>query len=177
MAIARTWQCGICHGNQERRRFVNDSLSQGKYQTDIEAESKVLGLNVKRETIRKHVNVCIANGIDKLLTPPKLGKQAGPSAVVPTTGVALPDSDDFATLVKARAVAALKAGELRVSTQDGLAAQALLDKREDRRKDRDVFVRVGLMLAGQLSGPPPIAIEGVFEVIEDEDVALLEAGT
>lgn len=164
--MTRIWQCTICHGDQDRRRFVNESLAQGRTQLAIEAESRTLGFPVKVETIRKHQKVCVANGVDKLLIPPKMGKRPADSAV-PMSLAPLPDTDDFATLVRAQAVAQIKAGELKVTTQDGLAAQSLLDKREERRKDREVMVQIGRLLATK-SAPPPMVIEGDYEEVDEQ---------
>lgn len=82
----------------------------------------------------------------------------------------LPDTDDMALLVRAAAVAKIKAGELRISTQDGLAAQALIDKREEKRKDREVIVQIGRLLA-QGAAPPPMVTEGEYTELDINEEA------
>ena len=184
------WSCGICTGDPARRAFVNAELVKNTPHTRIEEMSRTLGLNVKRETIRKHVNVCVVAGIHEIAIGTRTlgGKKsreaidtaelstnslpsASPSLPYPVTS--LPDTDDFATLVKSAAVERLKSGQLRVTTGDGLAAQAILDKRAERQKDRDVFTKIGMLLAGAASKAPPMIMEGEYVEVE---APLLEAG-
>jgi hypothetical protein len=178
--------CGICHGDPRRRVWVNTELAKPKYNLSrMERESRELGMNVKRETIRRHVNVCVANGIHDMpvaMIASKPAPQSNKSTQFkPAPGHSfdsLPENtDDFATLVKHAAVEKLRKGELRISTQDGLAAQALIDKRLEKQKDRDIFARVGAMLAGALSTPPPIVIEGEFIEDSNDSHPLLTDGT
>lgn len=195
--------CGICTGDVARRQFVNTELLKGTPHTTIEKMSRELGFPVKRETIRKHVKVCVPAEVEKAksagsllaqkrwadrdreaavsagtpMPPPPFPSQNYVSPDSQVTPITLPDTDDMALLVRATAVAKLKAGELRVTTQDGLAAQSLIDKREEKQKDREVIVQIGRLLATQ-SGPPPIVVtEGTYEEVDDEaDTRLLSVG-
>jgi hypothetical protein len=164
--------CGICKGNPERRKFVNAELRAGTSQLEIERKSRSLGFPVKRETVRHHLRTCVAQGIeDQPLaaiikmpkgTPGPIGRPP-----IPTDHFTdLPATDDFALLVRDAAIQKLKAGELRIGTQDGLNAQNLLDRREEKKKDRDLLGQLGRLLAGQTSAPPPMIIEGHAEQIE-----------
>lgn len=174
--------CGICNGDEARKAWINAQLVKKVPHTKIEALSRPLGFNVKRETLRRHVNTCVPNAVSeassagrlmaqsrwektpthsKAITLREPGVQARPPAPpppppVPLTG--LPDTDDFATLVRHAAAEKLAAGELRITTQDGLQAQALLDKREEKKKDRELYVSIGRMLGGQ-GGPAPVIID------------------
>lgn len=166
--------CGICTGDPARRAYVNAELVKGTPHIRIEAESRVLGMPVKRETIRRHVNICVAAGVHNLEVPPKVpvpksGRESNKGVI--SSLDSLPEGDDFATLVKSAAVEKLRKGELRISTQDGLAAQALLDRRAEKQRDRDVFTKIGMLLAGAASLPPPIVIEG-----QAKEVLRIEAG-
>lgn len=189
--------CGICKGDPDRRAFVNGELAKHTPHTKIEALSKEVGLNVKRETIRRHVNVCIpaalaetpitraekaaarardwraARAVDRAVV--RQGKKAPPAVIapapVPVALVDMPTTDDFATLVREEARRKLLAGELRVTTQDGLSAQNLLDKREEKKKDRELMAQMGLLLA-RGSEPPPMleattTIEGDYQEISE----------
>ena len=133
--------CGICLGNDDRRRFVERSLVEGVPHTAIEARSRELGFPVKRETIRRHVKVCLTaearakSEAGRMLAAKRWTKkevvkvEADAPPPPTTTAIAppdLPDSDDFAVLVKARAVQMLKSGDLKVSTQDGLNPSAIV---------------------------------------------------
>jgi len=84
---------------------------------------------------------------------------------------------DFATLVRAEAVRRLQNGELKVSTQDGLNAQAMIDRREEKKKTNDILITIGRWLSGQTAPPAPMLeaenpIEGEFEIVEDVTNAL-----
>lgn len=165
--------CTICFGNPERKAFVNAELVAHTPHTTIEQKAKVLGLNVKRETIRRHVKTCIPAAVAQVENAgtllvqhrwanrdkPKQVPVAAPVVVrVPTPLTNLPDSDDMATLVRAAAVEKLKAGELRITTQDGLAAQSLLDRREEKKKDRELITQLGILLSRGSVDPPLIDV-------------------
>jgi hypothetical protein len=174
--------CGICDGDPVRRRFVNEALHAGRSQTAIENESRRRGMPVKRETIRRHLRNCVIPAIDSAPLPLGLKARdqmshkeralipAGPTGRPPTPNdkfLTLPtDTKDFALLVRDAAVEKLRNGELRIGAQDGLNAQNLLDRREEKKKDRDLLGQLGRLLAGQDSPPPPIVIEGHAEQIE-----------
>ena len=82
--------------------------------------------------------------------------------------IPLPDTDDMAVLVRAAAVEKLKAGELRITTQDGLAAQNLLDRREEKKKDRELITQLGVLLSRGSEAPPMLDVtEGEYQVVED----------
>ena len=91
---------------------------------------------------------------------------------------------DFATMVQRRATELLAQGELRVSAQHGLSAQALLDRRAEKQADRDIAINIARLLSwrdahaaitvieGRVVGEGPaeladglLAPEGVFEVV------------
>lgn len=80
----------------------------------------------------------------------------------------------MAVLVRAAAVEKLKAGELKITTQDGLAAQNLLDRREEKKKDRELITQLGVLLS-RGSDPPPMLNVTEGEYVEVEDPPLIEA--
>lgn len=67
---------------------------------------------------------------------------------------------DFATLVQQRAVEALEAGNLRITAQHGLAAQALIDRRIEKAADRDLALNMARLLSGAITMTPQTVIEG-----------------
>lgn len=145
--------CGICLGDPGRRKLIDRQLASGTSPNRIEALAKEAGYPVKRETIAKHHKSCLGAGE----RPPE---EVALAAKASATG----SSTDFAQLVKAEAVRRLEAGELRVRVGDGLAAQALLDRRAEKQKDRELASQIGKLLAGMNSEDqrvisPPILIE------------------
>ena len=94
-----------------------------------------------------------------------LGKHAREHmGVVPRKG-ARPVSGDFLEAVRDNAHEALDAGELAVSLKDGIAAQKALDARLAKNADRDLILKIGLMLTAprpQLMDPEVEAIEGEY---------------
>ena len=196
-----THRCGICHGDENRRIWINTELSKKTPHSRIETLSRQRGFNVKRETIRKHVNICIAAEVERRSSAaselasarwsqkrgagksqgarPEVSPPTSPSEAIegnPETEVKrrevapmpLPDTDDMAVLVRAAAVEKLKAGELRITTQDGLAAQNLLDRREEKKKDRELITQLGVLLSRGSEAPPMLNVtEGEYQVVEE----------
>jgi hypothetical protein len=63
----------------------------------------------------------------------------------------------------------LRAGQLRVTAQHGLTAQALLDRRAEKAADRDLALNMARLLSGAVSMAP-------LSVIETRNVTPLEIG-
>jgi hypothetical protein len=118
---------------------------------DIHLHSQRLGRGIKRETFGKHFAVCLRG-----VTPEVLSQQIVDASKAAQTQAEI----DFATMVQQRAVELLAAGDLRVTTQHGLQAQALLDRRAEKQADRDIAINIARLLSGALSMPPGTVIEG-----------------
>lgn len=131
---------------------INSMLAAGLGLQTIEKRLRGDGFAIKRETIKRHLDRCL---------PPTAVMIPGGSALpaVPADQVRQRRSEgggarDFASLVHDRALDALVDGELRVTTRDGLAAQALLDRREERAKDQAFMLSLARLLSGA-GAPPP----------------------
>jgi len=76
---------------------------------------------------------------------------------------------DLAKLVRDVAMAAVEAGELRPTLQEGLRAQEILDRRVEKSADRDLTLILAQVLGGgQAYGAPLLtdgAVEGEYEVV------------
>lgn len=118
---------------------------------DLQAELRKLGRPIKRTTFGKHFRICL-NGI----TPEVLAQQIA-DASKSATGQA---EVDFAIMVQKRATELLANGELRVTAQHGLTAQALLDRRAEKQADRDIAINVARLLSGAMMMTPMTVIEG-----------------
>jgi hypothetical protein len=128
---------------------------------DIHAETQKLGRGIKRETLGKHFRICL-NGV----TPEILAQE-----IVDVSREAQGQAEvDFAIMVQKRATELLAAGDLRVTAQHGLTAQALLDRRAEKAADRDLSINIARLLSGSLSMTPITVIEGrVVEMPELPD--------
>ncbi len=158
-------RCGICDGDPGRRRAVDQRLAEGKSGNAIERELKALGITVKRETVLRHAANCLGAGTK----PPEIVTLA---AAASASG----SNDDFAALVRAEAVRRLNAGDLKVGVSDGLQAQALLDRRDEKKKDRELVVTIGRLLAGGGNQVPLTIIDMTGEEIEEAEPLLVGPG-
>jgi hypothetical protein len=98
-----------------------------------------------------------------------------PSSVVP-----LPEGDedpkhanakDVASLVVTKAMEGIEDGSLRVTTAHGLQAQGMLDRREERKKDRELSVQLARLLSGSMRVPAHLVIDGTARDVTDEEVS------
>jgi hypothetical protein len=162
-------KCVICE-DPVRRDFVANLHLRGYSFMRIEelSRSDPDVPSMKRETIAKHLDVCVGAPRDLSPTEKRSVQRS------------LDRQDDVASLVQQEVIAKLKAGEARVTVQHGLQAQALLDRREERAKDRELAINLARIL--HISPPPPHlisarpVIEGDYERVEDDDLALLAEG-
>jgi hypothetical protein len=121
---------------------------------DIHLATQQMGRGFKRETLGKHFRICLGG------VPPVVDTQA----VADASKEAQTQSQlDFAAMVQRRATEMLAAGELRVTAQHGLTAQALLDRRAEKQADRDLAVNMARLLSGSIIMTP-------YEVVEARDV-------
>lgn len=143
-------------------RLVDSLISSGTTDKDIVATLKAAGLRVTAGSVSLHRATCRGGSLAKARFA---ASQRGPK--------------DFAALVRDEAARLLEEGDLEVSTHDGLVAQAMLDKREEKSADRRLAINIARMLAGS-PVPPSVIIEGVVRDVDEEydpdELALLGGG-
>jgi hypothetical protein len=132
---------------------------------DIHLASQKLGRGIKRETFGKHFAVCLGG-----VKPEVLAQEIADASKAAQTVAEV----DFATMVQRRATELLAAGDLRVTTQHGLSAQALLDRRAEKQADRDIAINIARLLSGAMTMAPMRVIEG--RVVPDDDPLELTDG-
>jgi hypothetical protein len=140
-------RCVIC-ADPKKRDFVARRQLEGHSANAMEGLSRASGLPIKRETISKHLKVCLA--MPEGVTPKQVADVADrtkPPAYAP--------AEDVATLVQREVIAKLQDGTARVTVQHGLQAQQLIDRRAERAKDRELAVTLARLLH---SGMPPMAM-------------------
>lgn len=125
---------------------INAMLAAGLGLQTIEKKLPAEGFAIKRETIKRHLELCLppsavvvsAGEAVRVVSPEEVRQRRSESG----------DARDFASLVHDRALKALERSELAVTTKDGLAAQAIIDRREERSKDRDFALNLAILLSG-----------------------------
>ena len=156
-------RCPVC--KSPHRAQIHALKLSGMRLADIHVETQKLGRGIKRETLGKHFRICLDG------KPPMMDAQTiADSSKAAQTQVEV----DFATMVQKRAVDMLKAGNLPVTTQHGLQAQALLDRRAEKQADRDLMLNMARLLSGAIVMTPQTVIEG--RVIDVTPVAELPDG-
>ena len=99
-----------------------------------------------------------------------------PSLPIP---VALPESEgspkeqkslDVASVVAQKAMEGLVDGSLRVTTQHGLQAQQMLDRREERRKDRELSIQLARVLSGAVKVPAHLIIDSTAKDVTPREL-------
>jgi hypothetical protein len=149
-------RCPVC--KSEHRAQIEALLATKMPMADIHAETQRLGRGIKRETIGKHLAICL-NGI----RPP-----VDANGVVEASKAAQSQAEvDFATMVQKRATELLQSGDLRVTAQHGLTAQALIDRRAEKAADRDLALNMARLLSGSMTMAPITVIDSrAVEVLE-----------
>jgi SRSO17 transposase len=131
---------------------VDAFLAAGRKANAIEQEMRKIGVPTKQETILKHLRVCLNN--------------QRPDGRILTDAVVGRSKYDFATSVRDEAQRLLDAGQLKIRSSDGLWAQSLLDKREEKKADRDFLTNLALLLTG--TPAPPEIIVGEWSSVDTD---------
>jgi len=138
-------QCSICT-NDKKNEWVARRHLEGYSANAMEEMARAQGHPMKRETISKHLKVCLGSDA-------KPAEVKAVAEVVQKSGpISETENEDVAVLVQREVVRKLKAGEGRVTVQHGLQAQQLLDRRAERAKDRELAITLARLLH---SGAPP----------------------
>lgn len=132
-------------------------IASGSSLNFIEKFSREKGHPIKRETVKAHMERCLAG------TPEQVDRDLDKITVKIAKGAPKAEiARDFAVAVQKKALHELKEGTLRVTTKDGLVAQQLLDKREERAKDRAFVLDLARLISGAGAPPPDEYIDGEY---------------
>lgn len=151
--IPTTGSCSLCRGPYAEE--VAGLIAAGERPSAIERIFRASGRSLKAETVSRHVARHIEHKAPVVAKP-----RAGPATVRQKL---VRGSADFAALVQAAAVDALQDGDLRVTTKDGLAAAAILDRRAEKSEDRKFMLNLAQLLSGGGIRPPEQLAEGAIE--------------
>ena len=156
--------CGLCTGDRERRLAVDRSLAMGKGPKRIEHELRGGGLwPISIPLIAKHREHYMGAVTDK-----------GQREVLRRLAGSYTPVTDLALLVRDEARARIEDGELEVTVSHGLAAQAMLDRREEKQQERELALGLARLLSGSGASAPARVIDGSSERLGSGD--LTDAG-
>lgn len=158
----RRERCSLCTGPFAAE--VDALITQGATAKEIELEFRESGRSLKQETVRRHIVRHVEPAQPGAIA--RLARKAVAQQV--TAQVA---SSDFAQLVHAKAAEALEDGLIRVTTRDGLAAAAILDRRAEKAEDRKFMLNLAQLLSGGGVRAPEELIEGDFVEVENKLLA------
>lgn len=131
--------------------MVNEMIAVGLTPYMIEKTLKEKGHPVKEETVKRHTTKCLTD--IPVHHPTEIEKVAANRAGTANGG---PPKEirDLAKIVQQKAIEGLENGTLSVTVKDGLAATALLDKRDARMEDQKFMLGLARLLSGAgHSGP------------------------
>lgn len=153
------YSCKVCD-DKVARRVVDEELGKGMSAAAVAKLMTLRGFSVGAPTVADH-------------------RKHAPMASVPAA--AAQTKKDLAILVRDKTFDAVENGEISITdkewrnVQPGLAAQKLLDQRENKRDDHKTAIALAMILSGASSGGPPahlldagdedMMIDGEYEVI------------
>lgn len=126
--------------------MINEMIALGMSMLSIERATKEKGHSIKAETVKRHVVRCL-NGQTPKPNPVGVAKVANNRAGTANGGPSQ-EVRDLARMVQQKAIEGLELGTLQVTVKDGLAATALLDKRDARMEDQKFIIGLARLLSG-----------------------------
>jgi hypothetical protein len=148
----RRGRCVICRADYKPQ--VHALRASGMTYEAMEEALGAMGHPHKRQTISLHFSGCLLGVVPML-------DQTTAQQIVDLAGSAKSQAEiDFASMVQKRAIALMAQGNLKVTTKDGLQAQALLDRRLEKQADRELSLNMARLLSGSIAMVPTTVIEG-----------------
>lgn len=126
--------------------MVNEMLAVGMSSNAIEKTLREKGHAIKDTTVTRHKRQCL-NGERPKHNPVGVAKVAANRAGS-ANGGPTQEIRDLAKMVQQKAIDGLETGALKVTVKDGLAATALLDKRDARLEDQKFIIGLARLLSG-----------------------------
>lgn len=148
-------KCGICEGDQDRRVSIDRLIAAGRSSTSVERSLKGL-YPVKGETVTKHRRhwLGVLPTADRDVYA-RIAKDQGPSV-------------DLAQLVVDEVRSSIEDGVLKPRIGDGLAAQRIVDHREERQQDRQMAIEMARLLSGGGRAAPRAIIDVTHERLPEQ---------
>lgn len=148
--------CSLCHG--PLGPMINEMLALGMSLRQIEKASREKKRPVKSETVGRHLHQCL-NDVRPEVNPTAVVQATVAKAKPGTSPKEARVARDLAKVVQEKAVEGILTGQLKVTVKDGLAATAILDKRDARQEDRRFLVGLARLLSGAGNPAPDGLVE------------------
>jgi hypothetical protein len=147
--------CAICDGDGGRKVAIDRLLAQGESARRIARRMEDLDWPTSHDAVNEHRR----HWLNTLPTDDEdvMRKVTGNPG---RNGTAKPD---VATLVRDEVARLLDDGELTPTIAHGLTAQAMIDRREERKQDRELMVGMARMLSGGGQSAPKQLIDADYE--------------
>ena len=154
-------RCGICEGDQDRRVAIDRLIAAGRASNGVERSLRGL-YAVKAETVTKHrrhwLGVLPTADADVYR---RIAQDQGPRA-------------DLASLIVDEVRESIEDGVLKPGIGAGLAAQRIIDHREERQQDRQLAIEMAKLLSGGSKAVPRAIIDVTHERLPEQIVPLAD---
>jgi hypothetical protein len=142
--------CHICDGDRDRRIAVDRFIAADLTVSEIDRRLKTMDWDAPHGSVKEHRN----HWLKSLPTTDEdvMRRIVGPKST---------RDKDLARMVRDETVARIEDGDLLPTIREGLQAQALLDRRDERKQDRELALGLARMLnpGGGRQGPPREVID------------------
>ena len=136
--------------------MISKRMREGMPDTRISSWLESEGQYVSRITLGKHRREHLTNDFEQAKAAAIKVMEKRKNTLKPTSGT------DLASLVRDYTFSAIENGELLPTLSEGLRAQEILDRRQEKGADRDLAMTLASILGGS------IVVEGIATPVEPE---------
>ena len=136
--------------------MIGKRMKEGMPDTRISSWLESEGQYVSRITLGKHRREHLTTDFEQAKAAAIKVMEKRKNTLKPTSGT------DLASLVRDYTFSAIENGELLPTLSEGLRAQEILDKRQEKGADRDLAMTLASILGGS------IVVEGIATPVEPE---------
>ena len=147
--------CHVCRSPLVE--LINKRLKDGMPDMKIADWLKTEGYYISRNTLGKHKR-------DHLTTPHESARIEAVKKMEQAQKTIKAGHRDLATLVRDYVFSSVESGEMTPTLSEGLRAQEMVDKRNDKTADRDLMVSLAQILGGATTTYEVIEAKQVHEV-------------
>ena len=144
-------RCSL-HGRDPKSRLVNELMAKGYSSKRIQAEARLGGFRVSLVALSRHRRLCFED---------TNGAQAEARV------------EDLAVLVRDQVRRGVLNGSIALKARDGMQAQQLIDRREEKKADRTFMLNLAQLLSGAGKRAPATIVESTAIDVTPEESPLL----
>jgi len=146
--------CHVCRS--PFAEMIGKRMKEGMPDTRISSWLESEGQYVSRITLGKHRREHLTTDFEQAKAAAIKVMEKRKNTLKPTSGT------DLASLVRDYTFSAIENGELLPTLSEGLRAQEILDRRQEKGADRDLAITLASILGGS------IVVEGIATPVEPE---------